>query len=159
MPGLGHVILPARRSIRTRLLLLALVPLGIVLPAIMAALAYWEGNYFDQLLATKVRSDLGVAHGYYERVTEGVGRSVESLANSERLSRLLERTEGRPSQAVQDLVDATLKARGLDFLHFIAAEQGGAAEWPVVKAAFGGVAGTVSEVFSAAQIGNVNRKL
>ena len=41
VPSLGTLIPPARRSIRTRLLLLALLPLGIVLPLIMAALAYW----------------------------------------------------------------------------------------------------------------------
>ena len=44
MPSLGTLIPPARRSIRTRLLLLALLPLGIVLPLIMAALAYWGGD-------------------------------------------------------------------------------------------------------------------
>ena len=80
MPSLGALIPPARRSIRTRLLLLALLPLGIVLPLIMAALAYWGGDYFDQLLNTKVRSDLAVANSYYERAAEGVGRSVAGQA-------------------------------------------------------------------------------
>jgi len=85
VPSLGTLIPPARRSIRTRLLLLALLPLGIVLPLIMAALAYWGGDYFDQLLNTKVRSDLAVANSYYERAAEGVGRSVAGQAAANRV--------------------------------------------------------------------------
>ena len=81
---------PGRRSIRVRLLLLALLPLGVVLPLLLAVLALWGGDYLDRLLITKVRSDLATADGYFERVTEGVGRSVQALAASGRLGRVLE---------------------------------------------------------------------
>ena len=90
MSGLGAVEPTVsghgRRSIRTRLLLLALLPLGVVLPLLLAVLIIWGGDYIDRLLITKVRADLAVAHGYYERVAEGIGRSVEGLAASERLA-------------------------------------------------------------------------
>ena len=92
MSGVGRLNEAAtsgRRSIRIRLLLLALLPLAVVLPVLLAVLAIGGGDYLDRLLITKVRSDLAVAHGYFERVAEGVGRSVEGLAGSERLARIL----------------------------------------------------------------------
>jgi signal transduction histidine kinase len=161
VPGLGPLILPARRSIRTRLLLLALVPLGVVLPLIMAALAYWGGSYFDQLLVTKVRSDLAVAHGYYVRVTEGVGRSVSSLASSDRLLRLLARNTASPATDMANMLGAMQVERKLDFLRFIDVANGRriAGQWPVVASALAGSDRTVTEVFSAEQLESVKQGL
>ena len=62
-------------SIRLRLLALALAPLAMVLPVLVGILASWGSEYFDRLMVTKVRSDLAVAHGYFDRVEAGVGRS------------------------------------------------------------------------------------
>lgn len=157
MSGLGPLILHPDRSIRARLLLLALLPLGVVLPLIMAALAYWGGSYFDQLLATKVRSDLAVAHGYYERVTEGVGRSVASLASSDRLLRALRRHSGSPVPAVAETLGALQSERKLDFLRFMDVEGGRrvAGQWPVVASALAGSERTVTEVFSAEQLESI----
>lgn len=154
MSGVGDVILPARRSIRTRLLLLALVPLGVVLPLIMAALAYWGGAYFDRLLVTKVRSDLAVAHGYFERVTEGVGRSVTSLATSDRLLRAVGRTGGHPPLDVAEMLGAMQLERKLDFLRFLDVETGrqAAGQWPVVASALAGSERTETELFSTGQL-------
>ncbi len=157
MSGLGPLIFHPDRSIRARLLLLALVPLGVVLPLIMAALAYWGGGYFDQLLVTKVRSDLAVAHGYYERVTEGVGRSVTSLASSDRLLRVLGCHAGSPAPAVADMLAAMQVERKLDFLRFMDVEGGRrlAGQWPVVASALAGSERTVTEVFSAEQLESI----
>ncbi|UCV26888.1 sensor histidine kinase [Ferribacterium limneticum] len=165
MSGLGSLTTPDRRSIRTRLLLLALVPLGVVLPLIMLALAYWGGNYFDQLLVTKVRSDLAVAHGYFERVAEGVGRSVTSLADSERLARALGREKKNDTQRsaanVAKLLGLTQLEQKLDFLHFLDIErsQQDGRVWPVIAAALDGKAGTATEVFSTEQLGAINPAL
>lgn len=149
MSGLGPLSPPPegsgrRRSIRVRLLLLALLPLGVVLPLLVAILASWGGDYFDQLLVTKVRADLAVAHGYFERVAEGVGRSVEGLAGSERLARTL----GGGSQtdtAVQGLLANARRSQRLDFLLLLDARgrlvpgKGQAtldlATWPIVRSA------------------------
>jgi signal transduction histidine kinase len=155
VPGLGDLIpLSRRRSIRVRLLLLALIPLGVVLPLTMAALAYWGGNYLDRLLVTKVRSDLAVAHGYFERVTDGVGRSVASLAASERLARALRHTGNGQEMAVTRLLDSTQLEYKLDFLHFFDVDrsQQDAATWSVIAAALAGKASTETEVFSALQL-------
>ncbi|WP_434516196.1 cache domain-containing protein [Dechloromonas sp. ARDL1] len=161
MSGLGPLIFHPDRSIRARLLLLALVPLGVVLPLIMAALAYWGGSYFDQLLVTKVRSDLAVAHGYYERVTEGVGRSVSSLASSDRLLRVLGRHAGSPAPVVAETLAAMQGERKLDFLRFMDVEGGRllAGQWSVVASALAGSERTVTEVFSAEQLAAIGTGL
>ncbi|MDE2439833.1 MAG: cache domain-containing protein [Betaproteobacteria bacterium] len=161
MSGLGNLILPARRSIRTRLLLLALVPLGVVLPLIMAALAYWGGNYFDRILATKVRSDLAVAHGYFDRVIEGVGRSVAGLATSDKLLRAVGRHGRHTSSDVASMLRVLLVERKLDFLRYMdvnAARRAGG-QWPVVASALAGNERTETEVFSAGQLAEIRSEL
>jgi signal transduction histidine kinase len=151
----------SRRSIRARLLLLALVPLGVVLPLTMAALAYWGGDYLDRLLVTKVRSDLAVAHGYFERVTDGVGRSVASLAASERLASALRNARSQPELAVTKLLDSTQLEYKLDFLHFFDVHRSkqDARTWSVISAALAGKATTETEVFTAPQLFTISPEL
>ena len=48
-------LVAAAHSIRFRLLGLALAPLAIVLPLLVAMVATWGSQYFDRLLVTKVR--------------------------------------------------------------------------------------------------------
>lgn len=52
-------------SVRHKLMVLALLPLVVVLPLLMTALVLWGNAAYDQLLITKVRSDLAVARGYF----------------------------------------------------------------------------------------------
>jgi len=136
---------PSRTSIRIRLLLLALLPLGIALPAMVAVLANWGGQYFDSLLVTKVRADLAVAHGYYERVRDGVGRSVEALAGSSRLQQAL---AGRGQVGV--MLQEARQAQKLDFLEFWSVDRSRrlAGEWPVLASALAGSVRTETEIFS-----------
>ena len=158
MPGLGRVEPPSRRSFRVRLLLLALLPLGVVLPLLLAVLAIWGGDYFDRLLTTKVRTDLAVAHGYFERVTDAVGSSVEGLANSARLGRALVQPADRRAGAIAELLAEVRLGQRLDFLRFLDVDRSNrvAADWPVIKAALAGVARTETEIFSAAQLRQID---
>ena len=158
MPGLGRVEPPSRRSFRVRLLLLALLPLGVVLPLLLAVLAIWGGDYFDRLLTTKVRTDLAVAHGYFERVTDAVGSSVEGLANSARLGRALVLPADRRAGAIAELLAEVRLGQRLDFLRFLDVDRSNrvAADWPVIKAALAGVARTETEIFSAAQLRQID---
>lgn len=138
-----------QRSIRGRLLLLALLPLGLALAVMLLVLVQWGGQYFDSLLITKVRSDLAVAHGYYERVHEGVGRSVESLAASHRLQQAL----AAPGQAKR-LLDSARSSERLDFLEFLELSEAQrlARDKPVLEAALAGGVRTETEIFSGAQL-------
>ena len=174
MPGLGHLITakpaagselaeaPAgHRSIRARLLALALIPLGVVAPITVAALAWWGGNHLDRLLVAKVRTDLAVAHGYYQRVSDSVGRSVSSLAESERLARALRRSGGQPSAAMAELLNATQVEYRLDFLRFLdlPRSQAEAQRWPAIADALNGRARTETEVFPADQLAAIKPEL
>jgi hypothetical protein len=73
MSGVGRLNehqAPGRRSIRVRLLLLALLPLAVVLPVLLAVLAIWGGDYLDRLLITS--TPISCCHGYFERVSKAV---------------------------------------------------------------------------------------
>lgn len=178
MSGLGHLIFarwsaivdpdgdpavaPAgHRSIRVRLLALALIPLGVVAPITVAALAWWGGDHLDRLLVAKVRTDLAVAHGYYQRVSDSVGRSVSSLAESERLARTLRRNGGLPSAAMAELLNATQIEYRLDFLRFldVRRSQAEARRWPAIADALNGRARTETEVFPADQLAAIKPEL
>ncbi|HEY6896092.1 MAG TPA: cache domain-containing protein, partial [Rhodocyclaceae bacterium] len=105
-------------SLRFKLLAVALLPLVIALPLLIVLLAVWGNLYYDRLLIAKVRSDLAVAHGYFEQVKEGIGRRVEALAGSERLARTLRERPQAASVLLRD-AQATL---GVDFLILLDAD-------------------------------------
>jgi len=109
-----------RGSLRFKLLALALGPLLVAVPILIGILAGWGAVYYDRLLITKVRSDLAVAHGYFEQVKEGVGRRVEALAGSERLARALRARS--PASATTALLRDARDQLGVDFLILLDAE-------------------------------------
>lgn len=139
-------------SIRVRLLALALAPLAMVLPVLVAILASWGSEYFDRLMVTKVRSDLAVAHGYFERVQAGIGHAVQALAGSEQLARARRTHDTRALNTL--LADARTRLQ-LDFLLLLDAHGCAPdvrptlclADWPVERAALGGQGRTELDVF------------
>ena len=70
------------RSVRHKLLAMALLPLAVVLPLLLVALLVWSGVVYDRLLITKVRSDLAVANGYFDQVVSEVGSGTKGVAQS-----------------------------------------------------------------------------
>jgi two-component system, NtrC family, sensor kinase len=89
----------ARLSIRGKLLVLALLPLALALPLLALGLAVWADEAFDRLLVAKVRADLAIANGYFERVLVEVGSATAAAADSRRLLRELP-DRGRFSEAL-----------------------------------------------------------
>ncbi len=75
-----------------------------------------------------MRSDLAVANSYYERVSEGVGRSVASMAYSDKLLRSVAHGRGKATPEVSGMLDAAALGRKLDFLRFSTWRPGAA--WP-----------------------------
>jgi two-component system NtrC family sensor kinase len=71
--------------IRSKLLAMVLVPLLVVLPLLGVLLLVWGNAALDQLLITKVRSDLAVAQGYFDRVLGEVGASASAVADAHAL--------------------------------------------------------------------------
>ena len=106
--------------IRHKLLALALLPLGVVLPLLGLVLLLWGNAGLDQLLVTKVRSDLAVAHGYFDRVLGQVAASTAAVADSHPLHQALDRPALAAAQSLHDLqaLLRQIQAReGLDFIH------------------------------------------
>lgn len=103
-------------SVRNKLLAMALLPLLVAFPLLVAALAIWSNQAYDRLLITKVRSDLAVAQGYFDQVLIEVGSGTLGVADSRALADAL-RDQGSGAAA---LLDAHLRAErerlNLDFL-------------------------------------------
>jgi signal transduction histidine kinase len=114
-PRLGQAL--ARwlsHSIRYKLLAMALLPLLVVLPLLVAALLIWGNAAYDRLLTAKVRSDLAVAHGYFEQVLAEVGSGTHAVAASHALYLPLQR---RDLSALQRLLARERQRLALDFLN------------------------------------------
>jgi signal transduction histidine kinase len=101
-------------SIRNKLLAMVLLPLLVVLPLLTAILLWWGNAAFDQLVITKIRSDLAVANGYFERVLGEVGAGTAAVADSFALQAAL--TDPRTDPA--PLLRRLQQREKLDFLVF-----------------------------------------
>jgi two-component system NtrC family sensor kinase len=166
---LRRVFAPLRRSVRAQLLALVLAPLLIGVPILLVLVWTWGNAAYQRLLNSKIQADLVIAHEYFERVKEGIGHDLQSLAASHRLA--LAYPEGQPA-ALRELLDKVLVQYGMDYLHvldtqgrLVAAASGASRalpdrqRWPVVAAALGGRASTGIEVFDAAELGAIDPAL
>jgi two-component system, NtrC family, sensor kinase len=104
-------------SIRNKLLLMVLLPLLGVLPILSALLLWWGNEALDGLLRTKVRSDLAVAQGYFERVLSEVGASATGVAESAALLQALQQRQAE----TQPLLARLAERERLDFIHLLPA--------------------------------------
>ena len=114
-----------RRSVRAKLLCLVLAPLMLGFPIIMGLLGWWGESYYQRLMSSRVGSDLATAHGYLERMIEGVGSGVRGLGSSHALALAIE-ADGPASATGGEPLAALLGARqvqlGLDFLNLLDVE-------------------------------------
>ncbi len=125
----------ARQPIRTKLLAMVLMPLLVVLPLLGLILAVWGNAAVDRMLITKIRADLAVAHGYFERVVAEVASGAGAVADSHELHLAL---QGQPAPAaLQALLERFKQREALDFIHLrlpdgrvLATDHGGAGVGP-----------------------------
>ena len=105
--------------IRRKLLVMVLLPLLGVLPMLGGVLLVWGDAALDRLLITKVRSDLAVAHGYFDRVLGEVAASTGAVADSQALHAAFAAARAAPQADTAPLraLMARFKQReGLDFV-------------------------------------------
>ncbi len=100
-------------SIRNKLLVMVLVPLWVVLPLLGLILLWYSNAAVDRLLITKVRSDLAVAHGYFDRVLAEVGSSTRAVAESAALQQQLQ----GPADELVALLQRLRERERLDFIN------------------------------------------
>jgi signal transduction histidine kinase len=155
-PPLGRF---ARLSIRNKLLAMVLLPLAGVLPLLGGILLWWSNEAFDRVLITKIRADLAVAQGYFDRTLAEVGASALAIAESKALHDAL----AAPPSRQATLLEALRRRERLDFVNLRApdgslrATQDGAASGhdpasPAFKASAAGGEHVSVEVLSTAQL-------
>lgn len=106
------------RSVRHRLLAIALLPMLVILPMLLGVtMLRWTAK-FDDLLNTKVNSDLTVARQYLARILETTGERVEALGQSTALAELAELPDRLPA-----LLEERRAEMGLDFLYLARPDQ------------------------------------
>lgn len=150
--------LSGRRSVRFRLLAIALVPTLVLLPLLLAvAGARWNAK-FDAALISKVNGDLTIAHQYLARIVENAGDRLAALGASARFRDALD-----DGDDLGVFLEESRRALGLDFLQLVdaagvvaaaPATAGGPAGafWPIVSDALGGTGATAIDVLSGAEL-------
>nr|MCU0763260.1 cache domain-containing protein [Hydrogenophaga sp.] len=102
-------------SVRNKLLAMALLPLLVAFPLLVLVLVLWGNTAYDRLLITKVRSDLAVARGYFDRVLVEIGSGTQGVAGSQALFAALQAWPREPAR-LQDQLAVSQERLGLDFL-------------------------------------------
>ena len=144
---------PGARSIRYRLLAIALLPTLVILPALLGiTMLRWTGK-FDDLLITKVNSDLTVARQYLTRILE---------INGERIAALGQSVDFAQSRDPAALMQDRRAVMGLDFLQLVgpdgvllASSPPGALpdpDMPLLADALAGRAGTGITILSSTEL-------
>ncbi len=135
------------RSVRLRLLMLALLPLIVLMPLLLVlAVTRWTADY-DKILIANVESDLRIAEQYLGRILVGTGTNVRGVAQSTRFEQIL----AQPKAAMAEFLARTRKALELGFLYYLpraqAAETG--RKWPIIASAAQGALDTQIDIFSS----------
>ncbi len=146
-------LLPRARSVRHRLLAIALLPTLVILPLLLGGTMLRWQDKFDDLLATKVNSDLTVARQYLARILEATGERVEALGRS---------VDFAAASDPAPLLEVQRAEMGLDFLYVADAagrpvavsppDARPAPKGPLIEAVLRGQAGTGIEIFGNADL-------
>jgi signal transduction histidine kinase len=108
--------------IRRKLQAMVLLPLLGVLPLLGLVLLVWGNVALDRLLITKVRSDLAVAHGYFDRVQGEVAASTGAVADSQALHAALAGPGAPDAAQLRQLLRRFQQREALDFINLRSAD-------------------------------------
>ncbi|WP_424988166.1 sensor histidine kinase [Microbulbifer sp. S227A] len=138
----------ALRSVRVRLLVIALLPMLVLLPILLGGTVWrWSGKV-DAILVNKVTGDLTIADQYLGQLIETSGERVDAIARSVDLQRAL-------GAGGHDAFLATERARlGFDFLYITRDD-----DWPVARGALGGQWQSRIDVFGADRLASLSPEL
>jgi two-component system NtrC family sensor kinase len=142
LPRLG-----ALRSVRLRLLVLALIPLIVLMPLLLLlGMGRWTSDY-DKVLIANVESDLRIAEQYLAQLMAGTGDDLHGVADSSELARVLDQN---PEMTNAYLIDKR-QALGLDFLYYLPEDEAQtlAQQWPVIASGLRKDGDTQIDIFGA----------
>lgn len=156
------------RSVRFRLLAIALLPMLVILPLLLGVAIYRWNAKFDATLISKVNGDLTIAHQYLARILEKTGVQLRALSLSARFHEVLA-PDARGS--LQDLLDETRKEIGLDFLYLTNGrgdvlasspplQHRPRSDWPIIMSALSGqVPATGVDIFGHDELAAISPTL
>ncbi|CUH87892.1 Sensor protein ZraS [Phaeobacter sp. CECT 5382] len=145
------------KSVRLRLLLLALLPLSVLMPLLLVlAMTRWNADY-DAVLIAKVESDLRIAEQYLGQLQSGSAESLHSIADSTDFQRAL---NAGPA-ATRAHLEALRQELQLDFLDYLTLSDlsGPLGKWPVIQAATKGQRASEIDIFSASDLAQASAAL
>ncbi|MDF2621273.1 MAG: histidine kinase [Xanthobacteraceae bacterium] len=159
---------PPGRSIRFRLLLIALLPTFVVLPLLLAVAIMQWNQKFNDTLSLKINGDLIIARQYLARVLDNTGRHIEALGLS---ARFRDAVNSDDPTTLPRLLELSRQELDLDFL-YIADERGDIlssapdfaapsirTEWPVIASARMDVPWTTIDIFSNEELAAIAPEL
>lgn len=125
------------RSVRVRLLVIALLPMLVLLPIMLGStMMRWSGK-IDNILITKVNGDLTIANQFLARLLENSGERLDAIAKSVAMQNAL----GTPDSTA-GFLEQKRREMKLDFLYLTDGEAGpngfDVSNWPVVQKAIDG---------------------
>ncbi|GMO97781.1 sensor histidine kinase [Bradyrhizobium sp. TM239] len=157
-----------RRSVRFRLLAIALLPMLVILPLLLGVAIYRWNAKFDAALISKVNGDLTIAHQYLARILEKTGVQIRALSLSARFQEVL---APDAHGSLRDLLDETRKEIGLDFL-YLTNDRGDVlasspplqrqprGDWPIIMSALSGqVPATGVDIFGNDELAAISPAL
>ncbi len=164
-PGSPSSVARPARSIRFRLLAIALLPTLVILPLLLGiTITRWNAK-FDAVLISKVNGDLTIAHQYLSRILENTGEHIQALAASAAFRDVAGQA---PAADLPGFLDRSRDRLGLDFL-LLVDEDGRRIEvsaqpaidpgWPVVASALKGASSTAIDIFSNDQLARIGQPL
>ncbi len=145
------------RSVRFRLLAIALLPTLVIVPLLLGiAIVQWNAK-FNAMLVTKVNGDLTIAHQYLDRILEYTGEHTRLLSLSAEFRDVV---EARKYADLVGVLENHRETLDLDFLYVLDAEgtlvssaprfesTSIRTDWPVVREALKGSPSTEIDIFT-----------
>lgn len=158
---------PRGRSVRGRLLAIALLPTLVLLPILLGvAILRWNARFNDTLIS-KVHGDLTIAHQYLDRILENTGEHVSALGLSATFRDVAETGD---AAAMAVLLEESRARLGLDFLHLVDGADATVAaapalagpvrtDWPVIASARAAQPATAIDIFDAEDLAAIDATL
>ncbi|MGE0280568.1 MAG: cache domain-containing protein [Rhizobiaceae bacterium] len=154
------------RSVRFRLLAIALLPTLVILPLLLTVTVVRWNAKFHTTLISKVNGDLTIAHQYLARILENTGEQIQALGAAAKFRDAI--GMGRGSKTALDrLLEDSRQELALDFLFLTDADgtieasarpQPNAAlraDWPIVTSALAGRSSTAIDIFGNDELAKI----
>lgn len=158
------------RSVRFRLLLIAILPMFVILPAIVGGLIYQWDLRFDRLLASKVGGDLKVAGQYMNQLLVNDRATLAAIADSQSFHGVISQGVNKNAE-LGSLLASKAQGGSLDFIALLdsngrllaSSEPASPAEldldWSVIEKALKGASSVEVGVVSRDDLMEISPKL